>query len=203
MALTSRRRRPLDRTVAHLRDTRLIIIAAEGRKTERDYFTLFGSTRVQVRVLPTGEDNRSAPEQVLARLDGFAKEYQLGLKDQLWLMVDVDRWRSLPVVAQAAIAKGYGLAVSNPCFEIWLLCHFELPSQALINCELAEARLRTALGGSYNKSSLDAERFRQQIAEAVATAKALDAEAQPSHRWPSGVGTHVYRVVEAIEELLR
>ena len=35
MALTTRRPRPLDRSVGHLGDTRLLIIAAEGRETER------------------------------------------------------------------------------------------------------------------------------------------------------------------------
>jgi len=50
MAITSRKSRPLDRSVEHLRDTRLVIIAAEGRITERQYFAMFRSTRVQVKV---------------------------------------------------------------------------------------------------------------------------------------------------------
>lgn len=65
MALTSRKKRPLDRGVEHLGDTRLIIIAAEGHNTEAQYFSLVDSTRVQVKVLATGADHQSAPEYVL------------------------------------------------------------------------------------------------------------------------------------------
>ena len=74
-ALTSRRKRPLDRDVPHLRDTRLIIIASEGEKTEKQYFEsgLFGNRRVQVKVLET-QDGRSAPNWVLARLNLAAAE---------------------------------------------------------------------------------------------------------------------------------
>ncbi|ESQ15165.1 MAG: RloB domain-containing protein [Thiohalocapsa sp. PB-PSB1] len=91
MALTSRKARPLDRSVKHLRDTRLIIIAAEGALTEKLYFEMFRSTRVQLRVLPTGDDGQSAPEHVLARLIEFREEFQLAVDDALWLMIDVDR----------------------------------------------------------------------------------------------------------------
>lgn len=74
MALTSRKKRPLDRTVEHVRDCRLIIIAAEGRHTEKQYFSLFHNPRVQVKVLSTEDDGCSAPNHVLARLDVFRNE---------------------------------------------------------------------------------------------------------------------------------
>ena len=40
MALTSRKRRPLNRTITHLRDTKLFIIATEGEKTKKQYFEM-------------------------------------------------------------------------------------------------------------------------------------------------------------------
>jgi hypothetical protein len=125
VALIARKKRPLDRGVAHLRDTRLVVIATEGRFTEAKYFSLFRDTRVQVRVLPTGEDNRSSPEQVLERLREYRDNYELGGDDELWLMVDVDRWgdAKLRRVAKQAKDCRFGLAVSNPCFEVWLLFH--------------------------------------------------------------------------------
>ncbi len=91
MGLTGRKPRPLNREIAHLRDTKLIIIAAEGRKTEKQYFGIFKNHRVQVVVIPS-DDNRSAPEYILARLNGYTEEYQIGKNDELWLMVDTDRW---------------------------------------------------------------------------------------------------------------
>jgi hypothetical protein len=161
MALTSRRSRPLDRGVAHLRDTRLLIIAAEGRETERQYFAMFRSTRVQVKVL-SADDNRSAPEYVLERLRQFRDEYQLGEGDALWLMLDVDRWgdKKLAAIAQQATTSGFGLAVSHPCFEVWLLFHFSDQVPRAAKCAEVERTLREAIGGSYGKTRLEEARFR-------------------------------------------
>ena len=95
MVCTSREKRPLDRKIPHLKDTRLIIIATEGKETEKHYFEsdLLGkSRRVQVKVLPSLE-GRSAPKYVARRLIEFEKRYDWWPGDQLWLMVDKDRWQ--------------------------------------------------------------------------------------------------------------
>ncbi len=92
MALTSRKKCPIDRQSkpAPHRDARLFIIATEGRKTEKQYFS-FGNKRCQVRVIPN-EDNKSAPAHILQQLKNFKREFQLKADYELWLMVDVDRW---------------------------------------------------------------------------------------------------------------
>lgn len=195
MSLTSRRRRPLDRSVKYLRDTRLVIIATEGRKTEQQYFSLFQSLRVQVKVLPTGDDNRSSPDQVLDRLRTFHEEYDLGGGDELWLMVDVDRWgdAKLAQIAREATQTGFKLAASNPCFEVWLLFHYV---ESIVNssrCRDIESRLRQVLGGSYNKSRLNLEQFSDRVETALVHSQQGDKH--PRSRWPHQVGSHVYRVV--------
>ena len=199
MALTSRKKRPLDLNVPYQRDTRLIVIAAEGRETEKQYFAQFGDKRVHVKVLATGEDNKSAPEHVLMRLTSFRDEYQIGGEDELWLMVDVDRW-NLANIAQEAVQKGYQLAISNPCFEVWLLCHFQDPPPIASACQPIEEALRMALGGSYSKSNLTLSQFADKLDSAMQRAENLDAN--PKDRWPQTVGSHVYRVVHSIRGLI-
>ncbi len=197
MALTSRRSRPLDRAVAHLRDTRLLIIAAEGRETERQYFAMFRSTRVQIKVL-SADDNRSAPEYVLERLRQFRDEYQLGEGDTLWLMLDVDSWgdKKLAAITREAAGGGFGLAVSHPCFEVWLLFHFADQAPETAKCADVESALRAAMGGSYNKTNLDVSRFRPFIH--VAADRAQSADPSPQGRWPSTPGSQVYRIVRVL-----
>jgi hypothetical protein len=203
MALTSRKRRPLDRTREHLRDTRLVIIATEGRETERQYFAMFRSTRVQVQVLATGDDNRSAPEHVLTRLRQFRDDYQLGEDDALWLMIDVDRWgqEKLALIAREAPAGGFGLAVSHPCFEVWLLLHFTDRIPVTDRCNEMESNLRQALGGSYNKAKLDPSAFAPHVSAAVERAQAADSS--PTDRWPNTPGSHVYKLIRTLPEDLR
>lgn len=202
MALTSRRSRPLDRGVKHLRDTRLLIIAAEGHETERRYFAMFRSTRVQIKVL-SADDDRSAPEYVLERLKQFRDEYQLGEGDSLWLMLDVDRWgeRKLAAIAREATAGGFGLAVSHPCFEAWLLFHFADRIPETDKCAEVALALRELMGGSYSKTRLDETRFRPLVP--VAAERARSADPSPQGRWPSSPGSHVYRIIGVLADDFR
>jgi hypothetical protein len=202
MSLTSRRRRPLDRTIPHLRDTRLVVIATEGAVTEREYFALFQrmSTRVQLKVLHT-EAGLSAPKHVMARLRTFRREYQLGPGDALCLVIDKDRWpdAQLTDVSQGAIKAGALLAVSNPCFELWLYLHFADPPPAAGS--MTSQRLKSTLGAVAAQNAAagsGAPRYEDHVDDAVRRAVALDA--RPADRWPNQLGTRVYRVIEAIRE---
>ena len=198
MALTSRRKRPIDRRSKpepH-RDARLFIIATEGRKTEKQYFSMFGNKKCQVQVI-TNEDNKSAPAYILKQLKGFKNEFQLKDDDELWLMIDVDRWgnKNLAAVAAQAGHNKFNLAVSNPCFEVWLYLHHDDLDHQPITVDEMKQRLRNLLGG-YNSSKLDTARFVEHIDRAITRAKALDIN--KDERWPSRTGTHVYKVVEKV-----
>ncbi len=115
MVLTARKARPLNRKIPHLRDTKLIIIATEGHKTEKQYFRIFKNHRVQVVVIPS-KNNRSAPEYIFDLLNIYSAEYQIGKDDELWLMVDTDRWgdRKLSAICREAVKKNYYLAIELP-----------------------------------------------------------------------------------------
>jgi hypothetical protein len=190
----------LDRQ-SNQRDAKLFIIATEGRVTEKQYFEMFHSTRIKIEVLTTGDDGKSAPEFVLKRLDEFNERYDLGEDDMLWLVFDVDRWgvKKLSVVCREAIQKGYFLAISNPCFEVWLYLHFDDLDAQDRTCRDFESRLKTSLG-SYNKSNLDSSLYKSKVKEAINRGKLLHPNLQ--HQWPPSIGTHVHRLVEVILQSL-
>ena len=195
--MSIRRTRLLDRRT-NVRDARLYIIATEGEKTEKAYFdALFQNPRVKVRVLSTGPDGYSGPRHVLDRLSAFRDEYDLGPEDELWLMIDVDRQRPehLSPICQEATQKGVFLAISNPCFELWLYLHHADAEVTDADCKAVESRLRTLLG-SYNKANLDPARFAPHVADALRRAKALHTTGD--ERWPAFPGTHVYKLVQRL-----
>lgn len=195
----SNRTKLLDRTY-NTRDAQLFIIATEG-KTEKPYFDIFQDSRIKVEILPTGEDNKSAPEYVIERLNEFAQKYDLGEEDSLWLVVDVDRWgqTKLSSVCREAKQKNYGLAISNPCFEAWLCLHLQDLDPKDKTCQDFDKRLRLILG-SYNKSNLDTTPYIERIDDAIGRAKKL--HPNPNHNWPSTPGSHMYRVVEMIQKAM-
>ncbi|MDZ7642065.1 MAG: RloB family protein [Desulfurivibrio sp.] len=198
MALTSRKKRPLDRESKPkpFRDARLIVIATEGRKTEKQYFSLFGNKKCQVHIIPS-QDDRSAPKYVIERLREFKKEHQLDKDDELWLMIDVDRWKETQLGMVASQAKGskFNLAVSNPCFEVWLYLHYSDLNPQPIKAKELKKKLKSLIGG-YNSNKLDPQKFVNRIDQAIARAKSLDDN--PDERWPSRTGTHVYKVMEKV-----
>ena len=116
------------------RDARLIVIASEGKDTERIYFKAlakeYTNLRVHVRILERSENeqNNSSPEHVLKQLNDYKSKYDLKADDELWLVVDKDRWTETMlshVATECSQEVAMHMALSNPCFELWLLLHME------------------------------------------------------------------------------
>jgi len=205
MNFTSRKKRPLNREIEHLNDTSLIYIATEGQETEKQYFesSLFRNRRVQVRVLET-QDGKSAPSHVFKRLKKLLKEIHYQENDRFWLMVDKDRTKEAHLSKVCSEAFGHkkikiNLAISNPCFELWLFLHNNEWVEELVSCKDIEKEIKRLLG-SYNKSNIDISTYETKIDHAIKQAKILDKD--PSMRWPDNPGTHVYKVVEEILKLI-
>ena len=217
--MAKRRFRPRTRKSAN-RDMRLIIIATEGTKTEPQYFTdlafddRYRTPRVHIEVLEA-ETTASSPRHVMDRLNSFQRKYELSSHDELWLVIDVDTWSEamLSEVAQQALQKGYHLAVSTPCFELWLLLHLKSLDEYsdediqlfVTNKKTGErTRLETelvTLCGSYSKNKLETSHYIPYVETAISNAKTIDTT--PEQRWINGIGTRVYLLVQSIIESSR
>ena len=179
------------------RDARLIVIASEGKDTERIYFKAlakeYTNLRVHVHILERSENeqNNSSPEHVLKQLNDYKSKYDLEADDELWLVVDKDRWTEAMlshVATECSQEVAMHMALSNPCFELWLLLHME--DAASLSPEEQEqwmknrrksknadpylkVRLRQKMG-SYHESSYDALTLIAHIEDAIERARALD-----------------------------
>ena len=191
------------------RDATLFVIASEGARTEPKYFRgvreQLHSSRLHIEVLERQDRSNSSPVRILRMLDSFAKDYKLRDGDQLWLVMDRDRqsWRpqAIAEVARECVRKGYHLAVSNPCFEVWLLLHFEdiiqqahaRKSYLLANSDHC---LKTEVASRLDREKPYIENFFSLTEQAIERAKRLDTK--PRTRWPHGLGTRVYRLLERL-----
>jgi hypothetical protein len=154
-----RKKRPLDRKTKPFRDASLVVIASEDTYAVRQYFDFFESTRIQFRVLET-EDGKSAPEHVLNRINDYFKDFEIGEGDTFWVVCDCDHWvkpdhiQNLTHVLQRCRQQGIQIALSNPCFDLWLLLRFaDYPADETLTCDQVADRLRTAASG-YNKKKV-------------------------------------------------
>ena len=201
------------------RDARLIVIDSEGKDTERIYFKAlakeYTNPRVHVHILERSEDeqNNSSPEHVLKQLNDYKSQYELEADDELWLVVDKDRWTEAMlsrVATECSQDVAMHMALSNPCFELWLLLHLEdeaslTPEEQMRWMENrrksrnADPYLKTRLRqkiGSYHESSYDVLTLIVHVEEAIERAKVLDKN--PADRWPQTLGTRVYLLAESI-----
>lgn len=191
------KRRKFQRPQATRNYRKLFVIASEGDKTEPQYFALFFSRTTAVLVRCIRSRDESSPPQVLKRMKDYIRDNGLKPTDEAWLVVDKDQWRD-DQLAQlhewSMQAANYGLAVSNPKFELWLLMHFEDATGAATP-RLCSERLNRHLPG-YDKGRIDTGKLRSGIAAAVERAKQKDQPPCPD--WPRSSGTTVYRLVEKL-----
>lgn len=179
-----------------VRNSRLIIIAAEGECTETIYFKALRdyaqNSRVHIVLLEREEKQKhnSSPEFVFAQLSRYKSENPIEYDDELWLVIDRDKWslKSLKIVAQNCAQDSVcHLALSNPCFELWLLLHFvdvEMESDdekilLLHNAKIGasttylQRRMQKVLPG-YKKSNYAADVMVMNVKEAIRRAEHLD-----------------------------
>jgi hypothetical protein len=164
MSLTQRKPRPLIRDSDSLRDDRLFIVACDDTYAPKQYFDFFRMPRIQVKVVETPkEDTSSHATHVLERLQEFKHEED----DELWMLLDTDHCikkgyiKSFKCAIKDADNQGIKIALSRPCFELWLLLHHvdESAVVSLKNAQETEAALRIALGGQYDKTNLKLEHY--------------------------------------------
>jgi hypothetical protein len=100
----------------------------EGNRTEACYFDILRAVADQVTIKSYPSNHKSDPTQVLAKAQKFIKESGLQHNEYVWIVVDVDnRAASLfaPLHAWEKTDPRFGLAMSNPNFEYWLLLHYD------------------------------------------------------------------------------
>lgn len=199
------------RRKSQLRDPyKRIIIASEGNVTEPDYFEVLRNNcrieNVTIVILKRNPDNtNSAPVHVLGELDAYKKAYGMKNMDELWLVIDKDRWPEKQVnqVLSDCSARHYHAALSNPCFEIWLILHHkdltQLPEMELTHYsqrDVCKAKVG-AMKKNRNNSQFYADLIKD-IKQAVENAAKLDAD--NAGRYPPSIGTHVYKLAQSMTQ---
>lgn len=166
------RRERLVRRRPSLREPLLrVLVVCGAEKTEKAYLDGLRDQRrsksVDVRIV---ERTRS-PDQVVE----YARDHcDYRDFDETWCVVDVDRFetegRKITAAGVVAAAAGIRLAVSNPCFEYWLLLHHAYSEAPFPQCDTVAARVRKHVP-AYDKTQLRFNDFAAGVEEAIKRAK--------------------------------
>jgi hypothetical protein len=184
-------------------------VATEDTYAPKQYFGFFQNPRLHVQVLETAIGTAQDPRAVVNRLISFAEQYQIAGDDQLWVLLDTDHWiqerhkGGLIQAIEDARRRGYYVAMSRPCFDLWLLLHHEpvAPDTAFALCADVGARIRQVVG-EFNKTNLKQEHYPvAKVTAAIARARTLDTAGPrtPPEFWPETTSTRVYLLLEQLQ----
>lgn len=124
-----------------------MLIFCEGEASEPDYLNALkrlpeirANTAINLVIDPTSGVPLDLVKKAVLRKESDSEI------DECWCVFDVEWPKHYPNLDRAlriASAEGIGVAISNPCFELWLILHFQDHSAFLDNrgAELISRRL--------------------------------------------------------------
>lgn len=180
-----------------------IVIAMEGNITEPGYFNAV-KKKYQAPTLiilkREKENTRSAPSNVLDQIKRYKKNNVVDANDEFWLVIDKDRWtdKQLNTTSNECRSSKCQLALSNPCFEIWLILHFDdlsKDSGEIWSSAKAHDKWNSVCKNKKISSYL---KIVENIKCAVENSEKLDIEKEA--RWNNSLGTRVYKLAISILE---
>ncbi|HYW06041.1 MAG TPA: RloB family protein [Longimicrobium sp.] len=205
------RRRDDGRTLARRAPSRaplpLLLVVCEGQVTEPQYLGGFGQARgantVRLRVEAPGGDPRALVQRAVELRDEAAaratRERDDNVAyDEVWCVFDVDDHARLRAARELAERMDIGLAVSNPCFELWLILHFRDHGAHLTSKQAA------VLLGKHMRDYRKHVRYEELsngYVDAVARAAALEQRHSEAGTDGGNPSTRVHRLTERIREL--
>ena len=213
---------PLIRQGGHLNAEKLFVLSFEGTVTEKKYFQDLRASKyfnnnglIDIVPLVRPKNKGSDPFSVKRLLKWAKREYGFKLSDEFWLIIDRDDWEGIhklsfdDLVKECKDEENFFLAMSNPCFEIWLILHlkdlsdFSDDNKVLIlenakngsknYVDILVAQLQGDNRG-YNKRP-NPNIYLPLTNIAIERAKLID---NLNEDYPKSIGTHVYKLVEKL-----
>jgi hypothetical protein len=178
-----------------------MIVFCEGINSEPDYVKALKrlphvaeNTALELRIHP----ERGVPLTLVRMAAQQKRDPEI---DECWCIFDVEWPLNHPNLVEAvslARSKDVNLAISNPCFEVWLILHFR-GHHGFIATDPAE-KLSRELDGRPGKS-IDADRYMPSRSEASQRAARLDMRHERDgtmfpHNNPS---SGMYKFLRAVE----
>lgn len=187
-----------------------LLVVCEGEVTEVDYLAgitgYFVSLPVTVEPLGLGADPYHVVRTAIDQRDEADKEARKTRDanrrfEEVWCLVDVDEHERLPDALRLASREAVNVAVSNPCFELWLLYHFQSYVSSVDRTLLQRKKLPRHLPGYGKRLPADFPYGEYERAErrALEACGELD---RPTCKGPNP-STNVWLLVAAIQRIGR
>jgi hypothetical protein len=202
-----------DRPLGRRRPTRepvpRILVVCEGEVTEARYLDEFRRWEKNALVTVVIDSRSAHPKTLVERAlrqrdeaeESARRQRDVNLRfDEAWCVFDVDEHASLDAVEEEARRHGIRLAISNPCFELWALLHFQ-DHGAHTTCADLARQLRQHLP-TYQKE-LPFAKLASGYEAAVGRARALERRHEDAGTPGENPSTGVHHLTERIRQFGR
>ncbi len=184
----------LRRKVNQRESRQRLLVVCGALVTESDYITglkaFVKNPAVSVRIAKLPGAPGQVVDEALRRRDQASQEY-----DQVWCVLDVDQFPRVREALAAAGKHGIEVALSNPCFEIWLLLHFKEHHRPAASYDALKPVIDKAAPGGYSKTAMNFRHYQDNWMLAVDRAMKLAAPGEEAEVNPS---TGMWRLAVAI-----
>lgn len=187
---------------------RVIFIGTEGsNKTEKQYFSDLGEDIGGKYVVRFAGGNYTDPEGIVQTVLSGIQQNELDLSegDLAYCVFDTDtdpmKQRNIDNACRNAKRGGVEVVLSNPCFEVWLLQHFQYSTKQFGSNTEVIAELRKYIK-SYEKNKAVFSAVKEKVQTAIQNAKKLekyhDEQGRKADHISRNPSSAVYKIVEKI-----
>lgn len=196
----------------------VILIVTEGSQTEPKYFEHFRTRQTNIDIRVVGSRTSSGETDytsLIRKAIDYQNKNQISITDgdSIWVIADGDINYNNPdpvntknnqfvKARKLAGSKGIQIAISNPCFELWYLLHFQYTTKFLKDYSAVNASLSSFIS-DYKKSDDVYTSLFQHTKTAIQNAKQLELFHQKNGDFApfeltTNPFTDVYRLVELL-----
>lgn len=140
-----------------------MLIVTNGASTEVDYFE---GLHWEAWVMADKVKTKFVPGDPAAVVLRAARIRDDSAYDEAWVVCDVDEFDVKTAVATAA-ERAVELALSRPCFEVWLVLHMSAGCPRFNSATQVDRHLRSLLP-TWNKTGLKFSDFSASVFDALA-----------------------------------
>lgn len=180
-----------------------ILFVCEGTKTETLYFAALKDLYQRKINIKIPQNNKTSPEH-LVRYAEFLKNKDYC--DYLYVVFDLDNNTQVKLNEAKSLAENITeIILSNPCFEIWYLLHFEKTTRPFTKQSEVETNLKRYIP-KYEKNKCIFNIIGDKIDKAIENAESLELFHNENNTALYSIDsrpyTAVYKIIKKINELV-
>lgn len=155
------------------------VLVCEGENTEPRYFKALErkhrNVLIKIETIGPAGDPKNVAIRALKEKRNISRDDSYSKDDQVWAIFDRDEHKHYGQSIADCNKNGVNIARSNPCFEVWLILHFEDYNKAGTRKDAHKHLTQLCGGANCKKHGFDYTNIVENFEKAITRAKKQEA----------------------------